>query len=182
MAQRSEDGVGKTSEMSRRLKRAKAVWTRSAISIQASSRDEGCINRPDTRKHLNLRARISPTPPCIRRGVHTRTFHCDGWRCAEGASDGSRRTLRYRNTRFSSKADRPLTPNCGHSKLASARPRNGRLTNLRSGAGTRGYLPLTRSRLPTLTRRSALNYSSLGAEGQLFRLIPTVGPLIPQYG
>lgn len=60
--------------MSRRLKRAKAVWTRSAISIQASSRDEGCINRPDTRKHLNLRARISPTPPCIRRGVHTRTF------------------------------------------------------------------------------------------------------------
>ena len=74
MAQRSEDGVGKTSEMSRRLKRAKAVWTRSAISIQASSRDEGCINRPDTRKHLNLRARISPTPPCIRRGVHTRSF------------------------------------------------------------------------------------------------------------
>jgi hypothetical protein len=36
MAQRSEDGVGKTSEMSERLERAKAVWTRSAISIQAS--------------------------------------------------------------------------------------------------------------------------------------------------
>ena len=36
MAQRSEDGVGKTREMSKRLERAKAVWTRSAISIQAS--------------------------------------------------------------------------------------------------------------------------------------------------
>ena len=32
MAQRSEDGVGKTSEMSERLERAIAVWTRSAIS------------------------------------------------------------------------------------------------------------------------------------------------------
>ena len=36
MAQRSEDGVGKTSEESERLERALAVWTRSAISIQAS--------------------------------------------------------------------------------------------------------------------------------------------------
>jgi hypothetical protein len=74
MAQRSEDGVGKTSGMSRRLERALAGWTRSAISIQASSRDDGCINRPDTRKHLNLREQISRTPPCIQRGVHTRTF------------------------------------------------------------------------------------------------------------
>jgi hypothetical protein len=74
MAQRSEDGVGKTSEMSRRLERAIAVWTRSAISIQASSQDGGCIDRPDTRKHLNLRDQISQTPPCIQRGVHTRTF------------------------------------------------------------------------------------------------------------
>jgi hypothetical protein len=74
MAQRSEDGVGKTSEMSRRLERALAVWTRSAISIQASSRDDGCINRPDTRKHLNLREQISRKPPCIQRGVHTRTL------------------------------------------------------------------------------------------------------------
>src|SRR6195952_678751 len=74
MAQRSEDGVGKTSEMSKRLERAKAVWIRPAISIQASGRDDGCINRPDTRKHLNLREQISRTPPCIRRGVHTRTF------------------------------------------------------------------------------------------------------------
>jgi hypothetical protein len=63
MAQRSEDGIGITSEMSKRLERAKAVWTRSAISIQASSRDDGCINRPDTRKHLNLRDQISSTPP-----------------------------------------------------------------------------------------------------------------------
>ena len=30
------DGGGKTSEMSERLERAKAVWTRSAIFIQAS--------------------------------------------------------------------------------------------------------------------------------------------------
>jgi hypothetical protein len=74
MAQRSEDGVGKTSGMSRRLERALAGWTRSAISIQASSRDDGCINRPDTRKHLNLREQISRTPPCIQRGVHTRPF------------------------------------------------------------------------------------------------------------
>ena len=75
MAQRSEDGVGKTSEnVQAPTERAKAVWTRSAISIQASSRDDGCINRPDTRKHLIPRARISPTPPCIQRGVHTRTW------------------------------------------------------------------------------------------------------------
>lgn len=74
MAQRSEDGVGKTREMSRRLERAVAVWTRSAIPIQASSRDDGCINRPDTRKHLNPRDQIFRTPPCIQRGVHTRSF------------------------------------------------------------------------------------------------------------
>ena len=73
MAQRSEDGVGKTSEMSRRFERAISVWTRSAISIQASSRDHGCVNRPDTRKHLNLSEQISLITPCIRRGVHTRT-------------------------------------------------------------------------------------------------------------
>lgn len=72
MAQRSEDGVGKTSQTSRRLERAKPVWTQSAISIQASSRDDGCMNRPDTRKHLNLPEQISRTPPCIQRGVHTR--------------------------------------------------------------------------------------------------------------
>ena len=57
MAQRSEDGIGKTSEMSERLERATSVWTRSAISIQASSQ-------------------IFRTPPCIRWGVHTRTFTC----------------------------------------------------------------------------------------------------------
>ena len=72
MAQRSADGVGKTSEMSGRLERAKAIWTRSAISIQASSRDDGCINRPDTRKHLNPRNMPSKTS-CIQRGVHTLT-------------------------------------------------------------------------------------------------------------
>lgn len=72
MAQRSEDGVGKTRETSKRLERAIPVWTRSAISIQASSRDDGCINRPDTRKHLNLCDQIFRIPPCIRWGVHTR--------------------------------------------------------------------------------------------------------------
>jgi hypothetical protein len=40
MAQRSEDGVGKTREMTRRLERAISGWTRPAISIQASSRDD----------------------------------------------------------------------------------------------------------------------------------------------
>ena len=38
MAQRSEDGVGKTSEVSERLERAKAVWTRSAIKLAGSGR------------------------------------------------------------------------------------------------------------------------------------------------
>ena len=74
MAQRSEDGVGKTRETSKRLERAKAVWTRSAISIQASSRDQGCINRPDTRKHLSPRRQTPCKTSCIRWGVHTRTF------------------------------------------------------------------------------------------------------------
>lgn len=73
MAQRSEDGVGKTSEVSRRLERALAVWTRSAISIQTSSRDDGCINRPDTRKHLNPRNHATQKTSCFQRGVHTRT-------------------------------------------------------------------------------------------------------------
>ena len=74
MAQRSEDGVGKTSETSKRLERAKAQWTRSAISIQASGRAKGRINRPDTRKHLNLRTNAARKTSCIHRGVHTRTL------------------------------------------------------------------------------------------------------------
>jgi hypothetical protein len=41
MAQRSEDGIGKTREMSERLERVIAVWTRSAISIQASGHVNG---------------------------------------------------------------------------------------------------------------------------------------------
>jgi hypothetical protein len=45
MAQRSEDGVGKTREMSKRLERAIAVWTRSAISIQASGHVSGRITQ-----------------------------------------------------------------------------------------------------------------------------------------
>jgi hypothetical protein len=59
MAQRSEDGVGKTREESKRLERAKPNWTRSAISIQASGRMNSRIKRPDTRKHLNLRTSAS---------------------------------------------------------------------------------------------------------------------------
>jgi len=42
--------------MSQRLERAEAVWTRPAISIQASGPVNGRISRPDTRKHLNLSA------------------------------------------------------------------------------------------------------------------------------
>ena len=45
MAQRSEDGVGKTREMSKRLERAIAGWTRSAISIQASGHVNGRIKQ-----------------------------------------------------------------------------------------------------------------------------------------
>src|SRR4028118_615789 len=67
-------GSGKPVNVQALTKRAKAVWTRSAIPIQARSRDDGCINRPDKRKHPTLRDQISRTPPCIRRGVHTRTF------------------------------------------------------------------------------------------------------------
>ena len=59
MAQRSEDGVGKTREESKRLERAKPRWTRSAISIQASGHVNSRIERPDTRKHLNLRTSAS---------------------------------------------------------------------------------------------------------------------------
>jgi hypothetical protein len=43
MAQGSEDGVGKTSKVSKRRERAKAMWTRSAISKQAGGRNHGCI-------------------------------------------------------------------------------------------------------------------------------------------
>ena len=67
--------------MSKRLERAIAGWTRSAISIQASGYVKGRINRPDTRKHLNLRTSISRKTSCIHRGVHTRTFRysCDSF-------------------------------------------------------------------------------------------------------
>jgi hypothetical protein len=60
--------------MSQRLERAEAVWTRPAISIQASGPVNGRTNRPDTRKHLNLSAIASTKTSCIRRGVHTRTL------------------------------------------------------------------------------------------------------------
>src|SRR5665213_4225873 len=39
------DGIGKTREMSKRLERAKAGWTRSAISIQASGLVNGRIKQ-----------------------------------------------------------------------------------------------------------------------------------------
>src|SRR5580658_8701542 len=77
MAQRSEDGVGKTREMSKRLERAKAKWTRSAISIQASGQVNGRINRPDTRKHLNLRAQ-SLEKPLASEGASTHGHSFDG--------------------------------------------------------------------------------------------------------
>jgi hypothetical protein len=60
--------------MSRRLERAEAVWTRSAISIQARSCEDGCIMRPDTRQHLNLRSYPSKTS-CFPWGAHTRSFN-----------------------------------------------------------------------------------------------------------
>jgi hypothetical protein len=77
MAQRSEDGVGKTREMTKRLERAISGWIRPAISIQASSRDDGCINRPDTRKHLNLRSQIFQSAPLNPTGrPHTAIYCC----------------------------------------------------------------------------------------------------------
>src|SRR5690348_3008864 len=58
--------------MSERLERAKAVWTRPAISIQASGRDEphqaGHTEAPEP-VALNLSENL-----LHRRGVHTRTF------------------------------------------------------------------------------------------------------------
>jgi hypothetical protein len=86
MAQRSEDGVGKTSEMSKRLERAKVVWIRPAISIQASSRNDGCINRPDTRKHLNMREQISRTP-LVSEGASTHGRSITKLRCLKAGAD-----------------------------------------------------------------------------------------------
>jgi hypothetical protein len=48
--------------MSKRLERERAKWIRSAISIQASGHVNGCTNRPDTRKHLSLRAQTLEKP------------------------------------------------------------------------------------------------------------------------
>ena len=73
--------------MSKRLERAKAKWTRSAISIQASGHVNGRINRPDTRKHLNLRAQLSknllhpkgrPHTDTPEPMVRTVTSHAEG--------------------------------------------------------------------------------------------------------
>ena len=66
MAQRSEDGIGITSVMSKRLKRAKAVWTRSAISIQASSRviglrqQAGHTEAPEPERKKSLNTPLNP--------------------------------------------------------------------------------------------------------------------------
>lgn len=61
MAQRSTRRGPENQKCLPRLERAIAGWTGSANSIQAGGRDEGRINRPDTRKHLNLRALPSET-------------------------------------------------------------------------------------------------------------------------
>ena len=74
MAQRSEDGVGKTSETSTRLERAKAGWTRSAISIQASGHVNGRINQAGHTEAPEPARYSSRKTSCIQRGVHTRTL------------------------------------------------------------------------------------------------------------
>lgn len=66
MAQRSEDGIGITSVWSKRLKRAKAVWTRSAISIQASSptirlrQQAGHTEAPEPERKKSLSTPLNP--------------------------------------------------------------------------------------------------------------------------
>ena len=72
MAQRSTRRGRENQQLPTRLERAIAAWTRSANSIQASGRAKAASIRPDTRKHLNLRAQLLEKPSCIRRGVHTR--------------------------------------------------------------------------------------------------------------
>src|SRR4051812_34106938 len=58
--------------MSMRLDRAKAVWTRSAISLRASSRDQSCVDGLDTWNHLSRHELAPPDllTSSIRRGVH----------------------------------------------------------------------------------------------------------------
>jgi len=74
MAQWSEDGVGKTREMSERLERAIAVWTRSAISIQASGHVTGRIKQAGhTEAPEPAHQRFSKNL-LLKPGVHTRTF------------------------------------------------------------------------------------------------------------
>src|SRR5258708_25048613 len=65
MAQRSEDGVGKTSEMSTLLERALAGWTRSAISIQASGSERphqqaGHTEAPEPAHHFVSKNLLHP--------------------------------------------------------------------------------------------------------------------------
>ena len=67
MAQRSEDGIGITSVWSKRLKRAKAVWTRSAISIQASST-----------KRLRQQAGHTEAPEPERKKISQHPLESDG--------------------------------------------------------------------------------------------------------
>ena len=72
MAQRSEDGVGKTRETSKRLERAKAVWTRSAISIQASGHVTGRIKQAGhTEAPEPARTNLSNTPLNPKGRPHT---------------------------------------------------------------------------------------------------------------
>lgn len=61
MAQRSTRRGPENQECLPRLERAIAAWTGSANSIQASGRAKAAPIRPDTRKHLNLRALPSET-------------------------------------------------------------------------------------------------------------------------
>jgi transposase len=67
------DGIGKTSECPGASSAQKAVWTRSAISIQASGSERPHQQAGHTEAPEPARSDLSKTS-CIRRGVHTRTF------------------------------------------------------------------------------------------------------------
>ena len=74
MAQRSEDGVGKTSE-NVRAPRARLSGLDPIRDLHTGQRRVNSrINRPDTRKHLNRQRQKSRKTTCFDRGVHTRTF------------------------------------------------------------------------------------------------------------
>lgn len=76
--------------MAKRLEHAKAIWNRPTISIQASGRDDGRIDKPNTRQHQNLRAPISRTIHFIQL-LHRRAYVANRNHNQRALCDQSRR-------------------------------------------------------------------------------------------